>query len=173
MTTQTIAGEGITYCEGFEPGYLGRIAQMHGEYYAKVWGSGPGFEAQMARELCDFCDHYDSAQDLLLTAHHDGKLIGSIAVVGTQSERPGEARVRWVLLDEGYHGRGIGRTLLNRALEFCRAKGFPGVYLWTVTGLPASLHLYESAGFRIVERHVASHYTIEQNHIRLELPLHA
>lgn len=171
MTTQATSGEEILYSEGFEPGYLGRIAQMHGEYYAKAWGSGPGFEAQMARELCDFYDHYDPTQDLLLTAHHNGALIGSIAVVGTQSERPGEARVRWVILDERYHGRGIGRSLLNRALEFCKTQGFPGVYLWTVTGLPASLHLYESAGFRIVESHVDSHYTIELNNIRLELPL--
>jgi GNAT superfamily N-acetyltransferase len=172
--TMTLSGAdaaAVTYVEGFEPGYLGRIAQMHGEYYAKAWGSGAGFEAMMAHELCEFQARYDPSADLLLTAHVDGVLVGSIAIDGTQSERPGMARVRWYLLDERYQGRGIGRELLERALAFCRTQGFPLVYLWTVEGLPQSLHLYQKAGFRIVERFVDSRYTVEHTQLRLEMPL--
>lgn len=160
-----------TIVDGFRTGYLGRIAAMHGEYYEKEWGSGPGFEAMMARELCDFYDAYDPARDLLLTAHVDGVLVGSIAILGTQTERPGEARLRWFLLDERYQGRGIGNALLRRALDFCREQNYPVVYLWTVEGLPQSLHLYEKTGFQIVERFPDSHYTVEHMHLRLELRL--
>lgn len=107
MTTKPTAIPGnYTIVKGFRSGYLGRIAQLHGEYYEKAWGSGPGFEAVMARELCDFCEQYDARRDLLLTAHIDGKLVGCIAIVGTQDERPGEARLRWFLLEEGYQGAG-------------------------------------------------------------------
>lgn len=157
--------------EGFFPGYLGRIAQMHGEYYEKAWGSGPGFEALMARELCDFCQRYTPDRDLLLTAHVGGTLVGCIAIDGTQSERPGMARLRWYLLDEEYQGRGIGNALLRRALDFCRVHSFQNVYLWTVEGLPKSLYMYEQAGFRIVERLVDSRYTVEHEQLRLEMPL--
>jgi GNAT superfamily N-acetyltransferase len=163
--------EPFSAVEGFRPGYIGRIAQMHGEYYAKVWGSGPEFEAIMARELCDFCERYDRNRDLLLTAHIDGALVGSIAIDGTQSERPGQARLRWYLLDEAHQGRGIGNTLLKQALAFCRERDFPLIYLWTVEGLPQSLHLYEKAGFRVVERFNDSRYTVEHTQLRLEMPL--
>jgi GNAT superfamily N-acetyltransferase len=161
----------VTYVEGFEPGYLGRIAQMHGEYYAKAWGSGADFEAMMARELCEFCARYNPERDLLLTAHVDGVLVGSIAIDGTQSERPGLARLRWYLLEENSQGQGLGKKLLGRALEFCRTQGFPRVFLWTVEGLPASRHLYEKVGFRVVERFVDSRYTMEHTLLRMERPL--
>lgn len=161
----------VTYVEGFEPGYLGRIAQMHGEYYAKAWGSGAGFEAIMARELCDFCERYNSERDLLLTAHIDGVLVGCIAIDGTQSERPGLARLRWYLLDETHQGLGIGSKLLGHALDFCRTQGFPLIYLWTVEGLPQSLHLYEKVGFRVVERFADSRYTVAHTQLLMEKSL--
>lgn len=163
--------ESITYIEGFEPGYLGRIAQMHGEYYASAWGSGAGFEVIQARELCEFFERYDPKRDLLYTAHAGGRLVGSVAIDGTQEERPGLARLRWFIVEPGYHGKGIGKTLLAHALDFCGKAEFPLVYLWTVEGLPESLHLYQNAGFQIVKREVGSHYTVEHTHIMLEMSL--
>jgi len=163
----------VNYVKGFEPGYLGHIAQQHGEYYAKVWGSGAGFEAIVARELSEFCERYDPERDLLVTAHMNGELVGCIAIDGTQSERPGLARLRWYLTDERYQGKGIGSALINRGLEFCRSNGFPLVYLWTVEGLPSSLHLYEKLGFKVVQRFVDSRYTMAHTQLMLELPLTA
>jgi GNAT superfamily N-acetyltransferase len=169
--THPVLSSVVTYVEGFEPGYLGRITQMHGEYYAKAWGAGPEFEAQTAHEIAEFCEHYNPGQDLLLTAHLAGELVGSIAILGTQSEYPGQARLRWFLLEETVQGQGIGSHLLERALAFCRTQGFPSVYLWTVEGLPGSLHLYKKAGFQVVERFVDSRYTVEHTHLRLERPV--
>ena len=157
--------------EGFEPGYLGRIVQMHGEYYARVWGTGAAFEAGMAREFCEFCEHYNPERDLLCTVHRDETIVGCIAINGTQSERPGLARLRWYLLEEECQGQGIGSRLLNRALAFCQAQGFPLVYLWTVEGLPASRHLYERAGFHVIQRWVDCRYTVEHTHLLMEMPL--
>jgi GNAT superfamily N-acetyltransferase len=159
-----------TYVAGFQPGFLGRIAQMHGEYYAKVWGSGVPFEAQMAHELYEFSETYDPERDLLLTAHVDGLLVGSIAINGSQAERPG-AQLRWYILTEEYQGRGIGRVLLDHALAFCRERGFESVFLWTVEGLPQSRRLYEKAGFRLVESVRDDRYTIEHVNLRFEMSL--
>jgi len=169
--THSALPSAVTYVEGFEPGYLGRIAQMHGEYYAMAWGSGVGFEALMAQEIAEFYEQYHPERDLLLTAHVAGRLVGCIAILGTLSERPGEARLRWFLLEESSQGQGIGSRMLARALEFCREQGFPTVYLWTVEGLPGSLHLYEKAGFRIVEPFADARYGLEHTNLRLEKPL--
>jgi GNAT superfamily N-acetyltransferase len=156
---------------GFRPGYLGRIAQMHGEFYAGAWGSGTGFEALMARELADFYEGYDPAQDLLLTAHVGGRLVSSIAVNGSRSERTDAARLRWFLTESAHQGRGIGSRLLRQALGFCRDAGFTSVYLWTVEGLPQSWGMYEHAGFRVTERHPDSRYTVPRIHVRMEMGL--
>lgn len=153
--------------EGFLPGYLGRITQMHGEYYARVWGSGPAFEAVIARELCDFYDGYTIDRDLLLTTHVDDKIVGSIAVNGSEKERPG-ARLRWYIVDEEYQGRGLGRELLTRALDFCHKQGFKTVYIWTVEGLPESRHLYESIGMNIIESFTDDRYTLPLVNLRME-----
>lgn len=168
-TLATTASE-VMYVEGFKPGYLGRIAQLHGEYYAKLWGSGPAFEALMARELGDFYHAYSLDRDLLLTAHKDGCLIGSIAINGAPRGHPG-VQLRWFLLAEEARGYGIGRTLLERVLSFCREKGYKTVFLWTVEGLPQSRHLYESVGFRVVESVRDDRTTLEQTNLRLEMSL--
>jgi GNAT superfamily N-acetyltransferase len=156
--------------EGFLPGYLGRITQMHGEYYAKAWGSGPAFEMVMARELCDFYEDYTPNRDLLLTAHVDGKLVGSIVVDGSEKERPG-ARLRWYIVDEGYQGKGLGRQLLIRALDFCRKQSFKTIYIWTVEGLPKSRHLYESIGMNTVESFTDDRYTLPLVNLRMEISI--
>jgi len=156
---------------GFYPGFLGRIAEMHGVYYAEVWGSGLAFEALMARELADFFERYDPTRDLLLTAHMDGLLVSSIAIDGSQTERPGAARLRWFLTEPAYQGRGIGRRLFEQAMVFCRERGFPSVFLWTVEGLPQSWSMYERAGFRVVDRHPDTHYSVPHIHVRMEREL--
>ncbi len=44
-------------------------------------------------------------------------------------------------------GRGIGRRLCERAVEFARAQGASCITLWSNSGLTAALRLYGSLGF--------------------------
>lgn len=158
------------FVEGYRPGYLGQIVELHGRYYSQAWGSGAEFEGLMAIELSDFCKKYNPDRDLLLTAHVDGAFAGSIAIYGSKSTE-NEAQLRWFILDETYHGRGIGRAMLERALSFCRETGFDKVYLWTADKLPQSRHLYESVGFRIVEQTTDSNYGVPLLKLRMEMLL--
>ena len=157
----------MEYIEGYRPGHIGRIVEMHGAYYSVAWGSGLEFEAQQAEELSEFLREYRPGRDLLLTAQAEGQLVGSIAI----HELPEGARLRWFLLDAAYQGRGIGKELIHRALEFCRRAGHARVHLWTVEGLAPSMGLYERAGFRVVERHADARYGVAQVSLRLELEL--
>lgn len=168
MTTAMV--KAATVVEGFRPGYLGRIAQMHGEYYAGVLGTGAELESLVAQELAAFQSRYDPACDLLLTAHVGGILAGCVALDGGQTEHPG-VRLRWFLLDAAYQGQGIGSDLLRRALEGCRGHGFERVWLWTVEGLPSALHLYAKVGFRVVERFSDARYTVPLVNLRMEKEL--
>lgn len=46
-----------------------------------------------------------------------------------------------------FRGKGIGELLLNKAKEYCLAKGFKGVALETAKDNPAQ-HLYEKLGWK-------------------------
>jgi GNAT superfamily N-acetyltransferase len=156
---------------GYEPGVIGRIGELHGRYYAAAWGSGAAFEIQMLRELCDFVEAYDPLTDGLLTAHDGDVVVGSLVVMLAPGSR--RARLRFVIVDPGWQGRGIGKSLLHAALWWCRDRDVETCFLWTVEGLPASRRMYEAAGFRVVERVDDARYSVPLTSIRMELKLSA
>ena len=98
----------------------------------------------MAAGTVEFAQSFDPQKDRLWIAEAGGKAIGSIAIV----RRPAsEAQLRWFLIHPNWRGLGLGRILLREALQFCGECGYRAVFLWTVSGLAAATHLYESAGF--------------------------
>jgi GNAT superfamily N-acetyltransferase len=165
-----MAGERIEIHEGYEPGLVGRVAELHGRYYAAAWGSGAPFEILVAREFCDFIEYYDPESDLVLSAHLDGKIIGSIAILG-RNLGPDGVQLRFFIVDPGYHGRGAGKALLGQSLDWCRRRGFLNVFLWTVESLPQSRALYEKAGFRVKERCPDARYTVHRDNIKMKLSM--
>ncbi|MBC7805978.1 MAG: GNAT family N-acetyltransferase [Akkermansiaceae bacterium] len=160
--------DNVRFVRGVRPGYIGGIARMHGEYYATAWGSDVAFEALMAKEIIAWWERYDEHRDLLLTAHVGDILAGSVAIDGSQSERPGWARLRWFLLEPRFQGQGIGKSLIQDALAFCAAPRFSGTYLWTVEGLPQSLRLYEQNGFAVVGRESDDRYSVPHVNLCME-----
>jgi GNAT superfamily N-acetyltransferase len=160
----------VEICRGYEPGLVGKVGELHGRFYSEAWGVEAPFEIQMTREFCDFVEHYNPQQDLLLSAHLDGELIGSISVLGQKPE-PDGVQLRFFIVDPKYHGRGAGKTLLNMALSWCRERGYRKAFLWTVDHLPLSRHLYEKTGFKIIERCTDDRYTAPLENLKMELSL--
>jgi GNAT superfamily N-acetyltransferase len=169
MPNDASASTAINVRTGYWPGAIGRIGELHGRYYAQTWGSGAPFEIQMLRELCTFVEQYDPQRDVLITAHIGELLIGSTVVIGTPAA--GEARLRFVIVDPAYQGRGAGRAMLTAALTWCRAQRYKTVFLWTVDGLPASRAMYDHAGFRIVARVEDARYSVPLTSLKMELSL--
>ena len=46
----------ITIEEGYTPGCIGRVAQLHAADYSRSTGFGIEFEAKVVRETGDFCN---------------------------------------------------------------------------------------------------------------------
>lgn len=159
---------------GWQPGCIGRIAELHGRYYAREAGFGAAFESQVARELGAFCERLRDGRDgLWLSVGADGRVEGAIAIDGAPAEADpgGAARLRWFIVSDALRGRGAGRALLDVALAFCRARGHRRIALWTFEGLHAARRLYEQAGFRLVEQHVGSQWGAPVQEQRFELAL--
>jgi len=137
---------------GYFPGAIGKITELHATYYHDNWDLDVSFETQVGRELSEFISGFQKNQDGFWVATVAGEFAGSIAIDGKQANLH-EARLRWLIVDPAFHGRGIGRLLLKEAIEFCRSTGYKKIYLWTFEGLDAARFLYERAGFQLREKH--------------------
>lgn len=131
---------------GFEPGAIGRVAEMHGLYYCRKWGFGLQFEGEVAAGLAKFRDVYDPANDGLWLAHQNGRVIASATLDHSMADEQGSLRMRWVIADDTAQGSGVGRVLMDAMMRFADERRLP-VYLWTFEGLIAARRLYQRAGF--------------------------
>lgn len=140
---------------GYFPGAIGRMTTLHAVYYKKHWGLDHSFEAQVAREVSEFILHFNTQKDGLWCAVSGDTLTGCIAIAWDR-DRPDDARLRWYIVDPRYQGKGIGRILIEKAVDFSKAAGYKRIYLWTFEGLTRAQSIYERNGFRMAEvRNVA------------------
>jgi GNAT superfamily N-acetyltransferase len=158
------------FVSGYMPGSIGRIAELHGAYYHKHWGFGLYFEVKVAMELSEFLVRYDHNRDVILNATVEGHVEGSIAIDGIHAADEG-AHLRWFIVSDAVRGKGVGRRLLDRSLDFCRSKGYKKIYLWTFEGLDAAKHLYEHAGFRLSKQQRGMQWGTVVNEQYFELPM--
>lgn len=164
--------EPVTRVIGPAPGLLGDIVALHGRYYAQHWQFPFAFESGVARAMASFLDRYDPACDLVLSVRGTERWLGSITLDASDPAlRPGEAHLRWFILDPDLHGRGLGHRLLGEAIAFARTTGIRSVYLTTFRGLDRAFALYTAAGFRVVEERLGRNWGAEVVELTLELTL--
>jgi GNAT superfamily N-acetyltransferase len=85
-------------------------------------------------------------------AERDGQPVGCAALI----DRGTRGQLRWVVLLPEGRGCGIGRVLVDRAVDFSRARGHDEVILETTDGLPAAMAIYQKLGFVIISDKKAS-----------------
>lgn len=149
------------------PGDLGMIVHLHGALYAREYGLDITFESYVAKPLAEFAMH---GAGRLWIAEAGDRVVGSIAMVDA-GERVGQ--LRWFLLVPEVRGKGVGRRLLDLALDYARARGFTRVFLWSFTDLAAALELYERAGFTVTETKTGPVWGAERTEVRMDLTLPA
>ena len=154
--------------KGHVPGAIGRIVELHGTYYHAHWEFGAFFEAKVAGGLAEFMNRYDDQRDGLWTATVNGRIEGSIAIDAAHATQEG-AHLRWFIISDALRGQGVGKQLIDVAINFCRMNKYPRVYLWTFAGLHAARHLYEQAGFVLVEQQRGAQWGTEVEEQRFEL----
>jgi GNAT superfamily N-acetyltransferase len=134
------------------PGDLGWVVQRHGELYAAEYGWDMSFEALVARIVADWAQDHDPRREAAWIAELDGARAGCVFCVRCDEE---SAQLRILLVEPRARGRGIGRALVDRCVDFARGAGYARVVLWTNHPLVSARRIYEAAGFRLreAERH--------------------
>ncbi|MEN3331917.1 MAG: hypothetical protein V7641_1282 [Blastocatellia bacterium] len=129
------------------PGDIGYLIFLHGVLYAEEYGWDHTFEAYVAGPLAEFAKFQTDRQRLWIV-EKDGKVAGSIGIVEATTA---QAQLRWFLLHPDLRGHGIGRVLIEQAIDFCRDRRYSQIYLWTTSALIAAARLYKSVGFQLTE----------------------
>ena len=86
-------------------------------------------------------------RDNILVAKEGDRVIGFVGYGGHGPEEPdmGEVFALYVLPE--YHGTGVGRQLMDAALE--KLAAYPKICLWAVKGNGRAVRFYEKNGFRL------------------------
>jgi GNAT superfamily N-acetyltransferase len=139
--------DSITFRTTLQPGDIGRIVYFHGTVYAAEYGFDSTFEAYVAGPRADYV-WSQSLRERLWIAERAGQMIGCVAIVAASTDT---AQLRWFLVEPRSRGKGLGTRLLREAIGFAEEQGYTTIVLWTVRQLVAAAHLYEAAGFRVVD----------------------
>ncbi len=130
----------------FQPGDVGYVACLHGRLYDTTYHFGRMFEYYVMKGLTEFMINTDGGE--LWVAEIDNEVVGSIAITKSTDT---VAQLRWFILDENYQGKGIGKKLIETALNFCKEQQYQHVFLWTVNILKTARYLYQKYNFRLTE----------------------
>ncbi len=130
------------------PGDLGIIAARHMDFYGKQYGFDPSFETYLFEGMARFLKNRENDAGQAWVVEHGGSIVGSIAIDRVE-ERVGQ--LRWFLVEPVFRGMGLGRRLMEEALDYSRMNLYHRVFLWTFSELRDARHLYEMYGFSPTE----------------------
>lgn len=140
---KSINPEEITVRTDIHAGDIGYITYMHGWIYQEEYGYSHAFEMYVADSFVQFLQNYNPERDRLWCAEYHGNIVGSIGIVGHGEK----AQLRWFLTDPHYRDIGLGKKLLQQAIEFAKEKKYSLIYLDTTSDLEKAISLYQRAGF--------------------------
>ncbi|WP_027057512.1 bifunctional helix-turn-helix transcriptional regulator/GNAT family N-acetyltransferase [Mesorhizobium loti] len=152
-TVQALLGESaeprIPYLlRPLQVGDIGWITRRQGMLYAQDYGWDETYEALVAEILAAFVKSFDPKWERSWIAERNGEVVGSVFVV-RKSEQV--AKLRLLYVEPSARGLGIGKRLVEECIGFARAKGYKTLTLWTNDILTAARHIYQVAGFKLIE----------------------
>ena len=92
----------------------------------------------------DYTTFIDNPQKVIFFADVDGKPAGQIKLVPWWNKF---AYVEELAVDTEFRGKGVGRALMNRAIEWAKGQNFPGLTLETQDNNVPACRFYEICGF--------------------------
>ena len=132
------------------PGDMGWVVHREAALYAQEYGFDETFEALVARIVADFLTDFDPKRERCWIAEVNGQNVGHIFLVKHPTE-PSTAKLRLLLVEPSARGVKLGTALVEECVNFARAVGYEKITLWTQSILVAARHVYQKAGFHLVE----------------------
>jgi len=96
-------------------------------------------------EIKNLCEIYSHPEGGLIIAYADGMAIG---VVGIRKFESDVCELKRMYVKNQYRGKGIGKELLDSAVNLARLLSYSTVKLDTLDSMKAAIKLYIERGFR-------------------------
>ncbi|MGO4335933.1 GNAT family N-acetyltransferase [Labrys sp. KB_33_2] len=129
------------------PGDLGWVIHRQTQLYHQEYDWDWTYEGLVATILGDFVANFDPAREDAWIAELDGRIVGSIFLMKSDSAPIGKLRLLYV--DPSARGHGLGKRLVRACIERARALGYASLTLWTNDILIAARNIYQAEGFQL------------------------
>ena len=107
---------------------------------------------------------YGGPRDSFFVVEEDGAIVGT---VGIKEEGQSEALLRRLFVDSRHRRKGYGAGLLDKAIAFCREKGYKKIYFRCTDRMSDAARLCVKKGFKETEKLAVGGFQIH----KLELTL--
>lgn len=158
--------QSIRVRNSIKPGDVEEIISLHGIVYAQEYGFDKTFEQYVAEPLRKFAASHTAREKIWIVEQRD-TIQGSLAVVKSDETK---AQLRWFLVHPHLRRKGIGKKLIDEAIQFAKENGYASLFLWTVSILDVANKIYTTAGFQLTEEKahtIWGKYLIEQRYERV------
>lgn len=91
---------------------------------------------------------YGGSHDAFFIIEEDGDVVGT---TGVKEETKDDALLRRLFVDLKHRKRGYGTELLNKAIEFCKAKNYKHIYFRCTDRMSDAMRLCQKSGFKETE----------------------
>lgn len=134
-------------------GFDGTAIEQHIERLCGII-DGHDWRWRKAREIEEDCKANPGG---VFVAEEGGAVCGYITTRVDRITRKG--RIPNLAVESAFQGQGIGRQLIQHALDYFRAEGLAVAVIETMTNNEAGQHLYPSCGFSEIARQI--HYAMK------------
>jgi GNAT superfamily N-acetyltransferase len=101
--------------------------------------------AEELPDLLAFTRHYCAPHGIFFVLRNHDSVVGSVGIERLQGHG---AEFHRLYLEAALRGRGLGRSLVETGISWCRAEGIRHLLLWTDTRFDRAHRLYERMGFQ-------------------------
>ena len=92
---------------------------------------------------------YNGQRDIFYVMEESGKIVGT---AGIKEDTKQVALLRRVYVNSALRGKGIGSSLMNTAIDFCRQRGYRQVVFRSTSQMQGAINLCLRKGFKEDER---------------------
>ena len=119
------------------------------------------YEKILSVDAEDYTTFIDNSEKVIFFADVDGQPVGQIKMVPWWNKF---AYVEELAVETDFRGKGIGRALMTRAIEWARHQNFPGITLETQDNNVPACKLYEKCGFVLSGFDLYAYRNFDQAH---------